>query len=42
VQKLTLSALLTKVMASSDEEKRAKVGALIEQAKKLGIDKLTT
>ncbi|MBN2360729.1 MAG: hypothetical protein JXR83_14845 [Deltaproteobacteria bacterium] len=42
VQKLTLSALLTKVMASSDEEKRGKVAALIEQAKKLGVDKLTT
>jgi hypothetical protein len=38
---LPLSALLTKLMATADEDKRAKVGALIEQAKKLGIDKLT-
>ncbi|MFH1811533.1 MAG: hypothetical protein ABIJ09_22530 [Pseudomonadota bacterium] len=42
LQKLTLSALLTRLMTGGDDEARAKVSALIEQAKKLGIDKLTS
>jgi len=41
LQKLTLSALLTKMMAGSDEKMRGKIAALMEQAKKLGVDKLT-
>ena len=39
-QKLSLTALLTKLMTGADDEMRNKVTVLMEQAKKLGIDKL--
>lgn len=42
LQNLTISALLTRLMTQSDEEGRGKIATLIDQAKKLGIDKLTT
>ena len=39
-QKLTLAAVLSKLMVGGDDEMRGKVTMLMEQAKKLGIDKL--
>jgi hypothetical protein len=41
VKDLTLSALLGKLLSSTDGDNQAKVRELMEQAKKLGIDKLS-
>jgi len=40
VRDLTLSALLGKMLTGADEEQKGKIAGLIEQAKKLGIDKI--
>lgn len=40
VQKLSLSALLGKLASEVDESKRAKIEALVDKAKELGIDEI--
>ena len=40
VQNLTIAALLGKLMGGADSPRRTKLGALLEQAKRLGVDQL--
>jgi hypothetical protein len=41
LQSLTLSALLSKLMLTSDDESKEKLGRILKAAKGFGIDQLT-
>jgi hypothetical protein len=41
LQSLTLSALLSKLMLTSDDESKEKLGRILKAAKSFGIDQLT-